>query len=92
MRKASWIPALALLRAACGGVSGATDGITASWRDAQRTDVRTGDTFRIAALKGKLVVIEPMAIWCVNCQFQQEKHLGIRGSDDLVDLFEQHAA
>ncbi len=176
MRKASWIPALALLLAACGAGGGASgggaSGDTTSWRDAQLTDVRSGDTFRIADLEGKLVVIEPMAIWCVNCQFQQsavatalergaqpdlvyisldvdpnerpedlaryadeagfgwtfvvasrevakslaaefgdqvlsppstpsivlapdgslvEKHLGIRGADDLVDLFEQHA-
>jgi len=71
MRKASWIPALALLVAACGAGGGATDGTATSWRDAPLTDVRTGETFRISDLEGELVVIEPMAIWCVNCRFQQ---------------------
>jgi len=71
MRMVSWIPALALLLAACGAAGGATESDATSWRDASLTDVRTGETFRISELGGKLVVVEPMAIWCVNCQFQQ---------------------
>lgn len=35
------------------------------------TDVTTGETFRIADLAGKVVIIETMAIWCSNCRVQQ---------------------
>jgi thiol-disulfide isomerase/thioredoxin len=31
----------------------------------------TGEEFRISDLQGKVVVIEAMAIWCVNCRWQQ---------------------
>lgn len=37
------------------------------------TDVSTGETFRIADIvaSGKVVFVEPMAIWCANCRVQQ---------------------
>ena len=43
------------------------------WATALLTNVRTGDTFRIADLvaAGKVVFIETMAIWCTNCRAQQ---------------------
>ncbi len=44
---------------------------TEIWRAAELRDVRTGETFRIDSLAGRLVVIEPMAIWCSNCRAQQ---------------------
>lgn len=37
------------------------------------TDVRTGQSVRVADLRGKVVLIEPMAIWCSNCRAQQEQ-------------------
>ncbi len=41
------------------------------WATAVLTDARTGDSFRIADLAGRVVFIEPMAIWCTNCLRQQ---------------------
>ena len=45
--------------------------IDATWAQAELTDAATGRTFRIADLAGKTVIVEPMAIWCVNCLAQQ---------------------
>lgn len=41
------------------------------WATATLTDVTTGRPFRIADFGGKVVFIETMAIWCVNCRVQQ---------------------
>jgi len=43
------------------------------WALTPLTDVSTGEQFRIAdlAASGKVVFIEPMAIWCANCRAQQ---------------------
>jgi thiol-disulfide isomerase/thioredoxin len=57
------------------------------WQTEGLTDVRTGETFAIADLAGKVVVIEPMAIWCSNCARQQKeaaKALDALASDDVV--------
>ena len=57
------------------------------WRTLPLEDVRTGETFRIADLEGKLVAIEPMAIWCSNCRIQQHEAVAALAeidSDDLV--------
>jgi thiol-disulfide isomerase/thioredoxin len=43
----------------------------AEWRTEPLVDVRTGESFRIDDLRGKLVAIEPMAIWCTSCRTQQ---------------------
>ena len=45
--------------------------IDAAWAQTELTDAATGQTFRIADLAGKTVIVEPMAIWCVNCLAQQ---------------------
>lgn len=45
--------------------------LTQAWATAPLTDVSTGQTFRIADLAGKVVIIETMAIWCSNCRAQQ---------------------
>lgn len=42
-----------------------------AWRTAALVDVRTGESFTIDGLRGKLVAIEPMAAWCTNCAIQQ---------------------
>jgi thiol-disulfide isomerase/thioredoxin len=42
-----------------------------AWRTASIRDVVSGEDFRIADLEGKVVAIEAMAIWCVNCRLQQ---------------------
>lgn len=59
----------------------------AAWQTATLTDVRTGETFTIADFAGKVVAIEPMAAWCVNCLRQQEaavKALAALDSEDVV--------
>ncbi len=42
-----------------------------AWRTASLRDVVSGESFRIDDLRGKVVVVETMAIWCVNCRIQQ---------------------
>lgn len=85
--------ALALVAAACtGGATTPRDPApsgdpAAAWRTSPLTDVRTGETFAVADLAGKLVAIEPMAIWCSNCRIQQREAaaaLAALASDDLV--------
>ena len=87
---------VALVAAACSGGSTSTDGAPAAdpttdgswgWRSASLVDARTGDEFTIDSLKGKLVAIEPMAVWCSNCRIQQREAvtaLAALASDDLV--------
>ena len=61
----------------------------AAWQTTPLRDVRSGETFTIDALEGKLVAIEPMAIWCSNCRIQQHEAaaaLEATASDDLVYL------
>ena len=74
MRAAGFLASLALVVAAC-GAGGTEDGRPApsgsEWRTAVLTDARSGETFSVNDLVGKVVAIEPMAMWCVNCQFQQ---------------------
>lgn len=53
-----------------------------TWRTATLTDVLTGAEFRIDDLKGKVVAIEMMAIWCVSCRRQQSE---ARTAIDQVD-------
>ena len=48
-----------------------SEALTQGWATATLTDVASGERFRIADLAGKVVVIEPMAIWCSNCRAQQ---------------------
>ena len=57
------------------------------WRTAALVDVRTDEAFTIDGLRGKLVAIEPMAIWCTSCRVQQReavKAIAAVQSDDLV--------
>lgn len=44
-----------------------------AWATAPLTDARTGETFRVADLAGKVVFLESMAIWCTNCRAQQHE-------------------
>lgn len=76
-----------------GGSAGAApDGSTGAagdgaWRAEMLRDVRTDEAFTIDQLRGRLVAIEPMAIWCTNCRIQQHevvKALAAIGSADLV--------
>jgi thiol-disulfide isomerase/thioredoxin len=42
-----------------------------TWFDVTLTNVRTGEDFRINAFKGKVVLVEDLAMWCSNCKKQQ---------------------
>jgi cytochrome oxidase Cu insertion factor (SCO1/SenC/PrrC family) len=44
----------------------------ATWLDIELTDAASGETFTLASLKGQVVALEPMAIWCTNCKAQQD--------------------
>jgi hypothetical protein len=66
--------AASVVAAACsagGGQPGGYGTVDDAWRSAALRDVVTGEEFRINGLRGKVVVIEAMAIWCVNCRQQQ---------------------
>ena len=60
------------------------------WFSASLTDARTGQAFNINDFKGKVVLVETMAIWCSNCLKQQgqvkalHEKLGTR--DDFVSI------
>lgn len=59
----------------------------AAWQRATLLDVRSGKSFSVASLRGKLVALEPMAIWCSNCRIQQHEvasALAVLASQDLV--------
>lgn len=45
------------------------------WANALLIDVRTNEPFRIADLvaAGRVVFLEPMAVWCSKCRAQQER-------------------
>ena len=68
---------LALLAVGCASGDAGRPGEVASgstdvpWRTAALVDVRSGETFTVDGLAGKLVVVEPMAIWCTTCAAQQ---------------------
>lgn len=63
---------------------------TPAWFDASFTDASSGQTFSINSFKGKVVLVETMAIWCTNCRQQQmqvielHQQLGVR--DDFVSV------
>jgi thiol-disulfide isomerase/thioredoxin len=66
--------ALAIVVAACSSGGGPGSGAVAadeSWRTVSLQDVVTGQEFRISDLRGKVVAIEAMAIWCSTCRIQQ---------------------
>lgn len=81
--------ALVVTVAACGGAirppasnsasSSASDSgrlgsiADAAWATATLTDARTGEAFRLVDFEGSVVVVEPMAAWCVSCLAQQRE-------------------
>ena len=60
------------------------------WFDASMTNVQTNEAFTINDLKGKVVLVETMAIWCTNCKQQQGQvkklHALLGERDDFVSL------
>jgi hypothetical protein len=63
---------------------------TPSWYAAALSDVRSGGSFTINDLKGKVVLVETMAVWCTKCLQQQrhvlELHNQLGERDDIVSL------
>lgn len=50
-----------------------TDNGSIEWRDAELTDVTTGETFRISDFEGKTILVESFAVWCPTCLKQQKE-------------------
>ena len=44
-----------------------------AWFSASLTDVNSNTSFRIEELKGKVILVETMAMWCSNCLKQQNQ-------------------
>lgn len=63
---------------------------TPAWFNAELTDANTGETFKITDFKGKVVLVETMAVWCPLCLRQQEQirilHELLGKQEDLVSL------
>ena len=63
---------------------------TPEWFAAQFEDARTGMPFSVAGFKGKVVLVETMAIWCSTCKRQQGEvvklHEMLGERDDFVSV------
>jgi len=61
-----------------------------TWYSASLTNVSTGESFTINDLKGKVILVETMAVWCSNCFRQQTNvktlHEVLGERDDFVSL------
>jgi cytochrome oxidase Cu insertion factor (SCO1/SenC/PrrC family) len=61
-----------------------------TWYAASLTDARTGQVFVIQDLKGKVILVETMAVWCSNCLKQQGQvkalHELLGERDDFVSV------
>lgn len=61
-----------------------------AWFSASLTDVNSNTTFRIEELKGKVILVETMAMWCSNCLKQQiqvkELHELLGSRDDFISI------
>jgi thiol-disulfide isomerase/thioredoxin len=64
--------------------------MSADWYSLPLVNVHTGETFTIEGLKGKVILVETMAIWCSNCLKQQgqvqELHKLLSEREDFVSL------
>jgi thiol-disulfide isomerase/thioredoxin len=61
-----------------------------AWFGAALTDVRTGQTFSIQDFKGRVILVEAMAVWCSKCLQQQKEVQALRARlgnrDDFVAI------
>ncbi|MDO9302632.1 MAG: TlpA disulfide reductase family protein [Anaerolineales bacterium] len=61
-----------------------------AWYSASLTDASTGQVFTINDFKGKVVLVETLAMWCSNCKQQQGQvkalHTLLGERDDFVSL------
>ncbi len=64
--------------------------MTPSWFKTSLIDVNTGDSFTVADFKGKIVLVETLAMWCSNCLKQQGQvqslHDLLGERDDFVSV------
>lgn len=49
------------------------DMMAPAYFDVSLTNVNTGESFKISDFKGKVVLIENLAMWCSNCKKQQDQ-------------------
>lgn len=60
------------------------------WFKTSLMDVNSGETFAVADYKGKVVLVETLAMWCSNCLKQQGQVLALHDlvgeRDDFVSL------
>lgn len=90
--------AAAIAVSACGAVTTPTkpvqpDAVAPSgspWLSETLTDVSTGKSFKVADFRGKVVLVEMMAVWCSNCLQQQRQVQALRKQlgqqADLVEV------
>jgi thiol-disulfide isomerase/thioredoxin len=61
-----------------------------NWFGASLTEVRSGKTFSLNDFKGKVVLVQMMAVWCSKCLTQQQEikalHNTLGMPDDLITL------
>jgi len=43
------------------------------WRDIPLTDVISGEEFTLSGFEGQVVIVDLMAVWCINCLLQQQQ-------------------
>lgn len=91
LRITTLLVAAAVLLASCGGASEPRPAASGSqdWINATLLDVRSGEQLQLNALVGKVVVIETMAIWCLNCRAQQDQlaiALDELGAGDVIAI------
>lgn len=60
------------------------------WMNAKLINVRSNESFKFTDFKGKVVLVETMAIWCSNCLRQQKEvkalHDALGDRDDFVSV------
>lgn len=61
-----------------------------AWFGVQLTNVRTAEAFTVSDFKGKVVLVETLAMWCSNCKQQQGQvkalHALIGDNPDFVSI------
>ncbi len=61
-----------------------------AWLGASLTNVHTDEAFTLTDYKGKVILVETMAVWCSNCRKQQEQvkalHALLGERDDFISV------